>query len=508
VDWANQPRPFKLYPRLPAIPLPFERPTSRIAALDAIASPGIERSDRQAATLETVAMILHFSAGIVRRLKLRGSGRELAFRAAACTGAAYHIDLYLVCGPLDGLPAGVYQYGPQDDALRLLRPGDQRSALIASCAGQAWVARAPSSLILTTTFWRNAWRYGERAYRHAYWDSGTIVANALALATAYGQASGVVLGFVDRALNRLLDLDPRKEVALAVLPLGHDPEADPLPAEPITPLGLRTAVYSASEIEYPAIRAVHTASSLPGPDEVRVWRHAAYPPGLPLSPHERQTHGDLERDDSRESSGLPRRQPRGSMAVEELLESDSEGRSTVEACIQRRGSVRRFSLAPIALDLLHAVLRSATQGFEADYRSETGRSLVACLLLVSAVDGLDPGLYRYAPVDEMLEILDPQVDVRALAGSLVLDEHLGAGAAVNVYFLAHLPSILGALGNRGYRAAQLEAGVLTGKLYLAAHALGLGATGLTFYDDEVGRAFGPHAPEHSAMLVVALGHRA
>ena len=42
-----------------------------------------------------------------------------------------------------------------------------------ACADQPWVSHAPIALILTTTYWRNAWRYGERAYRHAFWASGT-----------------------------------------------------------------------------------------------------------------------------------------------------------------------------------------------------------------------------------------------------------------------------------------------------------------------------------------------
>ena len=61
-------------------------------------------------------------------------------------------------------------------------------------------------------------------------------------------------------------------------------------------------------------------------------------------------------------------------------------------------------------------------------------------------------------------------------------------------------------GNRGYRAVQLEAGILGGKLYLAAYAQRLGATGLTFYDDDVVEFFSPHAQGKSAIFLMALGH--
>jgi hypothetical protein len=65
--------------------------------------------------------------------------------------------------------------------------------------------------------------------------------------------------------------------------------------------------------------------------------------------------------------------------------------------------------------------------------------------------------------------------------------------------------VLERFGNRGYRTAQLEAGIVGGKLYLCAHSLGLGASGLTFYDEDVTNFFSPHAQGKSAMFVVPLG---
>ena len=53
---------------------------------------------------------------------------------------------------------------------------------------------------------------------------------------------------------------------------------------------------------------------------------------------------------------------------------------------------------------------------------------------------------------------------------------------------------------------RLEAGILGGKIYLAAFAQRLGATGLTFYDDDVTCFFSPHAEGKSAIFLVAVGH--
>jgi hypothetical protein len=68
-----------------------------------------------------------------------------------------------------------------------------------------------------------------------------------------------------------------------------------------------------------------------------------------------------------------------------------------------------------------------------------------------------------------------------------------------------LNRVLDAYGNRGYRAVQLEAGALGGKMYLAAYTLRLGASGLTFFDDEVVDFFSPHAKEKNAIFLLAIG---
>jgi SagB-type dehydrogenase family enzyme len=108
------------------------------------------------------------------------------FRAAACTGALYHIDVYVVCGELPGLAAGVYQFGPHDGALHQLRAGDQRARLVEASGAEPAVAAAPAVLVCTSTFWRNAWKYQARTYRHCFWDTGTLLANLLAVAAADG----------------------------------------------------------------------------------------------------------------------------------------------------------------------------------------------------------------------------------------------------------------------------------------------------------------------------------
>jgi hypothetical protein len=97
---------------------------------------------------------------------------------------------------------------------------------------------------------------------------------------------------------------------------------------------------------------------------------------------------------------------------------------------------------------------------------------------------------------------------RQQAGYLGLNQPMPADASVDIFFLTDLNPVLERFGNRGYRLAQLDASITAGKIYLAAYALRLGATGLTFYDDEVTDFFSPHAQGKSVMFLVALGKRA
>src|SRR6202022_966148 len=87
--------------------------------------------------------------------------------------------------------------------------------------GQAAIAHAPLTIICTCTYWRNAWKYQARTYRHFGWDNGTLLANLLAVGTALGFPSKVVGGFVEETVNNLLDVDSRREVAFSLVPLGY-----------------------------------------------------------------------------------------------------------------------------------------------------------------------------------------------------------------------------------------------------------------------------------------------
>jgi len=476
MDWSNQPLPFKIYPTLEPMRLPGEFRQTGVAALSAI-SRSVSAHRHALPDLEAVAQLLYLSAGITRKRK--HSGGEIFFRAAACTGALYEVELYLVCGGLPNLDAGVYHFAPAEFGLRLLRAGDYRRVLLEATGGEPAIAHTPLAIICTCTYWRNAWKYQARTYRHFGWDNGTLLANLLAVATALGLPARVVCGFLDRSVNGLLDVDPRREVAFSLVALGHVAALPPPSPAGASPLSLDTVPLSQHEVDYPLMREMHAASSLEAPEELAAWRgHTPKKEFLP---------------------------PSGPIVQLTPLSDAEIPRDPIEQVIQRRGSTRKFAQSPITMAQLSTMLDRATRGVPADFLDPPGAQLNDLYLIIHAVEGLSPGAYVYDRSRGVLECLK-QGNFRADAGYLGLEQELPADAAVNVFFLADLRPILQRFGNRGYRAVQLESGILGGKLYLAAYALGLGATGLTFFDDEVTRFFSPHAEGKSAIFLVALGH--
>jgi SagB-type dehydrogenase family enzyme len=474
LDWANQPSPFKTYPWLERLCLPHEVRASGIPALSAIVE-SVPAGTVAVPDLSGVAQLLHLSAGITRHRKYPGG--EIYFRAAACTGALYEVELYLVCGDLADLEAGVYHFAPAEFGLRRLRVGDYRAVLVEATAAEPAIAHAPVVIACTCIYWRNAWKYQARTYRHFGWDNGTMLANLLAVATALGLPAKVVCGFQDAKVNRLLDVDPQCEVAFSLVALGCASSLPPQPPAEISPLGQGKAPPPRVEVDYPLMREMHAASFLHTADEVHSWRG-----GTPLTRFS---------------------PPAGKLTQLQPFSDAEMPHDPIEQVILRRGSARKFAHTPIKLAQLSTMLDRATCGVSADFLDPPGTRLNQLYLIVHAVEGLESGSYIfYGGVLESLKV----GNFRSQAGHLGLDQALAADAAVDIFFLADLWSVLQRFGNRGYRAAQLDAGIIGGKLYLGAYAQHLGATGLTFYDDDVIRFFSPHAEGKSAIFLVAVGH--
>ena len=151
LDFDNQPLPYKIYRGLEPIPLPRLRPPREVPALSALAASASDAvASARIPDLTTLSRLLQFSAGIT--VHKRYSGGEICFRAHPNTGALYHVDLYLACCELPDLEAGVYHFDPLDFALRQLRAGDWRAALVAASGAEPALARAPIIAASASTY--------------------------------------------------------------------------------------------------------------------------------------------------------------------------------------------------------------------------------------------------------------------------------------------------------------------------------------------------------------------
>ena len=141
--------------------------------------------------------------------------------------------------------------------------------------------------------------------------------------------------------------------------------------------------------------------------------------------------------------------------------------AALEEIVLRRGSQRLMDRgATLPRQLLEWPMRAALRGIDVPH-----------WVVVHGVDGVTPGVYRWPDLDHPLR----SAPLRDELLRICLDQSLAADAAYVV-----IAAIPGAdLDDRSYRDAQLAAGLVEGRLHLAAYALGATASGMTFLDSEV-----------------------
>ena len=375
---------------------------------------------------EDLARLLRLGAGV------HPHRRDPHFRTFMSAGALHPVELYAAT------PAGLLHFHPGEGAVRRLRTEDARAAL-AGAAAAPELAEAAAVLVLTGIVWRSAWKYGARGWRHVFWDAGAMLANLLALAEESRIGSRLLSAFMDAEVAEVLGVEPPREAPVALLAVGR--ARPPARAAPLPLVHHEALPLSPREHRFPEAEEVQTSSQLETGDEVRAWREAA-------------------------AGFHPADRPR------------TEPPTRLHEVILRRGSARAFTLESIGRNELGAALAWACAAVPGDLSP-----LCSTFVIAHAVEGLAPAAYRFEPPDSF-EAAREGASRRETA-HLCLDQPHGGSAAATIFFTADLDRVLPALGDRGYRAAQLDAGIRAGRLSLGAYAHGLGATGLTFYDDEV-----------------------
>ena len=525
LDFNNKPIPFKIYLELPSISLPISFPTPEVNALSCISGMINQRSHHDTNGLttttktsrnsnnssnspeldaENLAEILFFSAGITREMKYPYGNYYM--RAASATGALYPIELYVVCDDISSdLVAGVYHFSPADFSLTQIRKGTYKRYLAAAANNQD-IANSAITVVFTSFAWRNAWKYQARSYRHWFWDSGVIAANLLATTYAMRLPTRIITGFLDDNVNKLLCLDDQREAAIAMAAIGAGSSKDTIaPSQQENEVDrisfLRIpkirALSKRGEINYPEIWELNQASKLTSKQEIEGWISNAHRHHQLLSA---ASHRSQDRGTGSDNINI---------TPNELEEGIKNSRSLKETILWR-GSSRKFARSNISLTTLKTILYNSSRGVPMDIFRD-GNSLLGIYFIANGVDDLTPGAYFYnrngsvTSSNTSIEKIKEIASSRNISGYLCLGQSLFRDASVVFFLMTDLQAVLRSLGNRGYRASQFEAGIIAGKIYLAAYALGIGASGSTFFDDAVTEAFSPYASNKSTMIAVGVG---
>jgi SagB-type dehydrogenase family enzyme len=527
LDYDNRPLPFKVYLEQPQHPLTNNFPTPNLDSITSIADvnrPANSNTiqDKKSISAMDISEILFFAAGITR--VMRYSYGTYFMRAASATGALYPIELYVVCGDITpDLTAGVYHFGPADFSLTQLRSGDYRHALAATALAEKeydTILTSPLSIIFSSFAWRNAWKYQARSYRHWFWDCGVILANLLATTASMKLPTKLIIGYVDDMVDRLLRLETRKEASIVIAPIGigYCPKSDPtvhnniqkeipeLPLPKIVPLS-----QGGGEIDYPDIWYMHQNSKLSNKEDVEAW--------IGIQENSAVDHQQIQTKHDRSSISKQQLERQNqNLDTENNTElilnrkdmsdvTNSPATMTIGEAILRRGSTRRFDkYASISLSTLYSILDSSTRGVPIDVYSnvEADSSVIDTYFIANSVVGLESGAYFYNCRLKAFDLLK-KITSRQISGYLCLGQSLFSDANAVIFLMADLHRVLDELGNRGYRVAQLEAGIIAGKIYLSSYAHSIGASGTTFFDDAATEFFAPHAANKSTMIAVGVG---
>ena len=149
----------------------------------------------------------------------QGTTHGQGLRTAPSAGALYPLELYVIAGCVNGLPAGVYHYQPDGHQLLAIRRGDRRNGLAQAALGQSWIADAAVVVVFAAVYQRTARKYGERAARYIHMETGHAAQNLFLQAGALCLDTVVVGAFDDDTAAALLQL-PSDTRPLLLMPVG------------------------------------------------------------------------------------------------------------------------------------------------------------------------------------------------------------------------------------------------------------------------------------------------
>ncbi len=502
LDWATQPDPFRSFDGCRRVDLvgPLRAAASftpegaaswRDVSYDELFDPASLRPPIPPG-LPAVSVFLRYSLGL-SAWKEAGLSRW-ALRVNPSSGNLHPTEGYIVCGPgLAGEAAGVFHYAPDVHAL------DQRCVFGAElwAAASARLPEGSFLAALTSVHWREAWKYGERAFRYCQHDIGHAVAAMRMAAALMGWSCAILPGWPSARLAALMGVD-------------------------------RDADFDGAEPEEPAcLMLVAPASHARTGD----WRGLADPSLADVAAHGTWTGrasrlsadrvqwdvidaaAEASRDIGREGEMVAVSQP--AARANTLAPPRDTTISAAALLLQRRSAQSMDGATAIGLDGFAAMLRRLLPGAGPPFDALPWTPRIHLALFVHRVDGLQPGLYAlprteaglvalreafsqdYAwvrppgiPEDVPLFLLD-HADCRRIARQLSCAQDIAADGCFSLGMLAEFDAALAEGGPAAYPHLFWEAGAIGQSLYLEAEAAGLRGTGIgCFFDDGVHQLLG------------------
>jgi SagB-type dehydrogenase family enzyme len=445
------PDPFRHYAGVPVLDLPADPPSPEIPALELL--KGAWGATDAATTAVDgpafLSQLLFYSASISASKLVPSTGYRYALRVNPSSGNLHPTEFHFLTRGLQHWPDGLYHYRPSSHMAEQRVAGDFEMKLIARSA--------PIVFVLTSIAWREAWKYRDRAYRYCLHDIGHAW-QALALsARSMGCDSFPLIDFADDEVARYCRLSADEWPMLILQLRGESIPLREAEHRETVWYGGEANQLSPETIAYPSIAGVHDATKA-----TRSTPAEQAPTG----------GGEIKLPDPASSI----------LAFGEVA--------------RKRRSALDFVGGPSSISLaqLSAIL------------STTSPNFIQLYLYAHRVDGLEPGVYRYWPERAELEQIRSG-DQRVAAAGLSLGQDLAGNACVAFSMIGDLDRAVRDHGDRGYRYVHFEAGAIGQRLYLAAEALGLGATGIgAFFDDEVHRYLNLASQQGQVVYHFAIGY--
>jgi SagB-type dehydrogenase family enzyme len=483
LDWDAQPAPFRHFDQTPNFQLPdFSESLQDPALFAALTRPFVTLNDSIPPlpyTLSTLGSLLHLALGITA-WKSYGPDRW-AVRANPSSGNLHPIEAYVLVQGLQGLTDGVYHYCPDNHRL-------ERRADIA-CAPES----TPMLQIgLSSIMWREAWKYGERAFRYCQLDTGHAVGALSYAAQTLGWSLTEQKQISTEALAKLLGVDRSAD-----FPARRHAETEREEAELLLGVSFNDAVTTSTH-------SITTEN----------WQGIA----STIDAHPMYRWSVIE-----EVAIASRQSATSQRAVKKLSTSNTHAATatnpiSIASVILGRRSAQRFNASHImpAQDFI-AMLEALLPKDSVPWNALITPPRINILLFVHRVEGFNSGLYLLTREPHLAKQLDlhlnpqflrepvanvpahlnlqfltpaPAGELHRAARSLHCHQDIAANACFALGMLAEYDDVI-ANNPSAYRDLHHEAGLIGQVLYLQAEMMGLRGTGIgCFFDDPIHELLG------------------